>query len=139
MGWALPVAIVGGIFLLKEIKSIKIPSFPEWPDMPDIIIQPKTIDELLAERTAELQGYEAERVVDAQRIESERAAEQLSIGGSYGTVAAGGSAWTGQWFTTPGKAGDSCHVLYASSAGSNTTRYFTGAHCRQARAQGLIP
>jgi len=138
MGWALPVAVVGGIFLLKEIKSIKIPSFPEWPDMPDIIIQPKTIDELLAERTAELQAYETQRVSDAQRIESIRAADLLSTGGAYGTVVAGDRAWTGQWFTTPGKAGDSCHVLYASSAGSNTTRYFTGAHCRQARAQGLI-
>jgi len=138
MGWALPVAIVGGIFLLKEIKSIKLPSFPEWPDMPDIIIQPKTIDELLAERTAELQKYEAERVVDYQRIESVRAADLLSTGGAYGTVVAGSQAYTGQWFTTPGKAGDSCHVLYASPYGSNTTRYFTGAHCRQARAQGLI-
>jgi len=134
--WALPVAIIGIWALLREVKSIKLPTFPEWPDWDDFQI--KGTQDLLDERTEDLQHYEAERVSDAQRIESERATELLATGGDYGTVSAAGQTWTGQWFNTPNKAGDSCHIIFASPYSSNANRFFTGAICRQARAQGLI-
>ena len=126
--FALPVALLAGVWLIKEVKDIKIPTF-QFP----------TVEEAVRERTEALQTYEAERTTDALRIESERAATALAEPtSSYGTVSALGQAYTGTWFNTPGKAGDSCHVLYAHSRGSNATRYFTGPHCRQARMQGLI-
>jgi len=126
--FALPIALLAGVWLLKEVKSFELPTFP-FP----------SIEKAVQERTEALQTYEAERSTDAMRIESERAATDLALPtSSYGTVSALGQAYTGRWFTTPGKAGDSCHVLFATSRGSNTTRYFTGPHCRAARMQGLI-
>jgi len=126
--FALPVALLAGVWLLKEVKSFELPTF-QFP----------SIEEAVQERTEALQTYEAERTTDAMRIESERAAVALDLPTTnYGTVSALGTAYTGLWSVTPGKAGDSCHVLYASSRGSNATRYFTGPHCRQARMQGLI-
>jgi hypothetical protein len=131
--WALPAAIVGAIFLLKEVKDIKLP----YPSIPDIIIQPKGMDDALTERTEALQEYEAERVADASRIEAERASTQLAVG-NYGTVDGSLGAFTGTWFVTQGKAGDSCHVVRAGSSSSAGWKMFTGGYCRQARAQGLI-
>jgi len=129
--FALPVALLAGVWLLKEVKSFELPTFT----LPKF----KTVEEAVAERTEALQTYEAERATDALRIESERAATELAQpDSSYGTVSALGQAYTGMWFNTPGKAGDSCHVLFATSRGSNVNRFFTGPHCRQARMQGLI-
>ena len=127
--WALPVALIAGVWLLKEVKTIVPPTIPINIGGAGQVRQ----------RTQQLQVYEAERQADVTRIESERAATEIARPQTtYGTVSALGQAYTGQWFNTPGKAGDSCHVLYAHSRGSNATRYFTGPHCRQARMQGLI-
>ena len=140
--FALPAAIVGGFFLIRELKEFD-PTFglgdfltdiiPEG----DIIIQPKGVDELLEERTEALQQYEQERTTDYQRIEAERAIVQLEAG-NYGTVPGPLGAFTGTWSRVPGKPGDSCSVLYGTGAASNTTRYFTGNYCRGAAAMGLI-
>ena len=131
--FALPIALIAGVYLLKEIKSIVPPEFRVD------IGGAGQVRRAVEERTQQLQVYEAERAQDAQRIESERAATDLALPtSSYGTVSALGQAYTGRWFNTPGKAGDSCHVMFATGRGSNTTRYFTGPHCRAARMQGLI-
>jgi hypothetical protein len=68
----------------------------------------------------------AERVEAAHEIEESRQSNS-----NYGSV----MGVDGAWFHTKG---DSCYVMQSSSAGSNTTRFFTGPHCRQARQQGLI-
>jgi len=133
--WALPVAIIGIWAILREAKSFKLPSFPEWPEFPTI--QFKGTQDLLDEQSQQLQTYESERVADASRIEAERASTQLAIG-NYGIVDGPQGAYSGSWYNTPNKAGDSCHVMSATSRASNATRYFTGAYCRNARAAGLI-
>ena len=71
----------------------------------------------------------------ARRIEENRASGGFS---NYGTVGGSLGPFTGKWFKTQGKAGDSCHVLFANASSSNATKFFTGGYCRQARAQGLI-
>ena len=71
----------------------------------------------------------------ARRIEENRASGGFS---NYGTVGGSLGPYTGKWFKTQGKAGDSCHVLFANASSSNATKFFTGGYCRQARAQGLI-
>jgi len=134
--WGFAVAILGAWALLREIKDIKLPAFPDWPEWPDIQI--KGTQDLLDERTEDLQAYEAERISDAQRIEATRASRQLAVG-NYGTVDGSLGAFTGTWFETEGKAGDSCHVVRSSALGSNTWKMFTGTYCRDARAQGLLP
>tara|TARA_Y100000310_G_scaffold318161_1_gene371882 strand:- start:497 stop:913 length:417 start_codon:yes stop_codon:yes gene_type:complete len=131
--WALPAAVIGAIYLLKEIKTIKIP----FPTIPDIVIQPGGVEDLLTERTEALQTYEAERIADATRIEAERASTQLAVG-NYGTVDGSLGAFTGTWFPTAGKPGDSCHVVRAGAQSSAGWKMFTGSYCRSARAQGLI-
>jgi len=129
-GWALGLVAVWAI--LREAKSFEFPSWPEFPT-----IQFKGTQDLLDEQSQQLQTYEAERVADAARIEAERASTQLAVG-NYGIVDGPQGAYTGTWYNTPNKAGDSCHVMSATSRASNATRYFTGQYCRNARAQGLI-
>ena len=131
--WALPAAVIGAIFLLREVKDIKIPV----PSLPDIIVQPKGITTAVTERTEALQTYEAERIADAGSIEAQRASTALAAG-NYGTVDGSLGAFTGSWFITPAKPGDSCHVVRAGSSSSAGWKLFTGSYCRQARAQGLI-
>jgi len=131
--WALP-AVVGGLFLLiREVKSIELPSF----DIDLSNLQIKGTREALIERTESLQEYEAERYTAAEDIESKRAVKQLIVG-NYGTVVGPAGAYTGTWQKTIGKAGDSCHVIRAGPASSAGWKMFTGAYCRQARAQGFI-
>lgn len=130
--WGFAVAIVGVWALLREIKSIDFPEFPDWGDF-----QIKGTEDALEERTEQLQHYEQERISDAQRIEAERASRQLAVG-NYGTVDGSLGAFTGTWYTTEGKAGDSCHVVRATPYSSNSWKMFTGTYCRDARAQGLI-
>ena len=130
--WALPVAILGIWALLREVKSIQLPSFPDFPGL-----QYKGTQEALEQQSEALQTYESERVADAVRIEAERASTQLAIG-NYGIVDGPQGAYTGTWYNTPYKSGDSCHVMSATSKASNATRYFTGQYCRNARAAGLI-
>ena len=84
---------------------------------------------------AKLADYQAEKITTAQVIEAERAGAGFD---NYGTVDGSLGPYTGRWFKTPGKAGDSCHVLFANSSSSNATKYFTGGYCRQAKAQGLL-
>jgi len=132
-GWAIGLIAVWAI--LREAKDIW--GGFEWPGFDFGPIQFEGTQDLLDEQSEALQTYEAERVADAVRIEAERASTQLAVG-NYGIVDGPQGAYTGTWFNTPNKAGDSCHVLGATSASSNATRYFTGQYCRNARAQGLI-
>jgi len=129
-GWALGLVAVWAI--LREAKSFEFPSWPEFPT-----IQFKGTNEALVEQSEALQTYEAERVVAATNIEAQRASTQLAAG-NYGTVDGPQGAFTGTWYNTPTATDDSCHVLGATSASSNATRYFTGKYCRNARAAGLI-
>jgi len=142
--FALPAAIIGGFFLIRELKDFD-PSFGLGDWLTDVVptIGPvvgysgEEVDEMLQERTEALQEYELERVVDYQRIEATRAVESLGAG-TYGTVAGSAGAFTGTWARIPGKPGNSCSVLYSSPYSSGTTRFFTGGYCREAEAQGLI-
>jgi hypothetical protein len=138
--FALPAAIIGGFFLIRELKDFD-PSFGFGDFLggagPIIGYSGEEVDVKLQERTEALQEYEQERVADYQRIEATRAVESLAAG-SYGTVAGSAGAYTGTWARVPGKPGNSCSVLYGSAYGSGTTRFFTGGYCREAEAQGLI-
>jgi len=141
--FALPAALIGGFFLIRELKDFD-PSFGLGDFLSDIggagaIVgySGAEVDEQLQERTEALQEYEETRVSDYQRIEAERAVESLGAG-TYGTVAGSAGAFTGTWARIPGKPGNSCSVLYGSAYGSGTTRFFTGGYCREAEAQGLI-
>jgi len=133
--WALPVAIIGIWAILREAKTFKLPSFPEWPEFPTI--QFKGTQDLLDEQSQQLQLYETQRISDASRIEAERASIQLKVG-NYGTVDGSQGAYTGSWYNTEGKGGDSCHVVSAGAKSSAGWRMFTGQYCRDARAAGLI-
>jgi len=130
----IPAIIIGAFLLLREIKdTIQI--------IPPITIEPlvgysgEEVDEMLLERTEDLQAYEAERLSDAQRIEAHRAVGG-TIAGNYGTVIGSQGGFTGVWTSSadPNK----CHVIYATPYSSNTSRFFTGAYCRAAKSQGLI-
>jgi len=141
--FALPAAIIGGFFLIRELKDFD-PSFGLGDFLSDIggagpVVgySGEEVDIKLQERTEALQEYELERVVDYQRIEADRAVVSLGAG-TYGTVAGSAGAFTGTWARIPGKPGNSCSVLYSSPYGSGTTRFFTGGYCREAEAQGLI-
>ena len=132
--WALPVALLAGWALLREVKDIDLNPFDDI----DFNWQLRGTDDLLEERSEDLQVYEQERVADYQRIEAERASTQLAVG-NYGTVDGSLGAFTGQWEVTEGKAGDSCHVIQAGPSSSAGWKMFTGSYCRNARAAGLLP
>jgi len=134
--WGFAIGIIGAWALLRELKTIDFPDFPEWPDFSEWQI--KGTQDALEEQSEQLQTYEAERISDAQRIEATRASRQLAVG-NYGTVDGSLGAFTGTWFETEGKAGDSCHVVRATPHSSASWKMFTGTYCRDARAQGLLP
>jgi len=133
--WALPVAIIGIWALLREVKTIKMPTFPDFPEWPKFQIT--GTQDALDKQSEQLQVYEQQRIADASRIEAERASIQLKVG-NYGTVDGSQGAWTGSWYNTEGKGGDSCHVVSAGAQSSAGWRMFTGQYCRDARSQGLI-
>ena len=103
----------------------------------DILDRVAESGEYYGKQTSEAKrvAYETEKTTTAQVIEAERADAGFS---NYGTVNGSLGPYTGKWFKTLGKPGDSCHLLYANSSSSNATKFFTGSYCRQARAQGLI-
>jgi len=136
--WALPAALVGGWLILRETRGgLKDLLSFDWPDIGNLQI--KGTAAALEERTEALQTYEQERTLDAIAIEAQRAQTELAKPQtSYGTVPGSQGAYTGTWSREPGKAGNSCSVLYATGRASGTTRYFTGGYCRTAETMGLI-
>jgi len=130
-GLGIAAAAVGLWFLLREVKSIELPALPDFSLFPSD--SPGRKAELL-KRTEDLQIYEAERVTDATRLETERAKVGL-IAGNYGTIPSG---ITGSWHAAPPPGADECYIITASPYASNTTRFFTGKFCREAQAAGFI-
>jgi len=145
-GLGIAAAAVGLWFLLREVKSIELPDVSLFD-----IGGAGQIDTLLAERTADLQLYEAERAGDAARIEQERAARLLAeaasatatgmalggeyMGSVYGTIPSG---ITGAWRAEAPAGADRCSVMFASGSASNAQRFYTGKYCREAQAAGFI-
>jgi len=130
----IPAIIIGAFLLLREAKSI-------IPIIPDITIDPlvgysgEEVDEMLLERTEDLQAYEASRIEDMQRLEAERAVTATATG-NYGTVMGNEGGWTGAWHGSadPNK----CYMIHATPYASNAMKFFHGQYCRDAREQGLI-
>lgn len=136
--WALPAALVGGWLILRETRG-GIKDLLSWEGLGIGPLQYTGTAAALEERTEALQTYEQERTLDAIAIEAQRAQTELAKPQtSYGTVPGSQGAYTGTWSREPGKAGNSCSVLYATGRASGTTRYFTGGYCRTAETMGLI-
>jgi len=141
-GLGIAAAAVGLWFLLREIKTIELPgsSLFDIGSGGPITIQTKGIDELLTERTEDLQAYEAERLSDAQRIEQQRAQALLqtqAAGGftNYGTIPSG---ITGMWEAQPPAGADRCSALFATGSSSAAHHFYTGKYCREAQQAGFI-
>jgi len=156
VGWALPVGIVGAIFLIREVKSSGAAA-------------EATIKRLAAEAAAEssdalynlleaagesgaaagaayygAQDAESRQraleaaIADTERLTAlQRERGELRLGSNYGTVSGSIGAFTGDWVNVSTGTGDRCSVDFPTVSG-RASRFFTGAYCRSARAQGLI-
>jgi len=157
VSWALPVAVVGAIYLVREVKA----GAEEGADYVEDKVN-EGIDRVTQAGTDALNTVAASgefygeayysalaeqgrreaaaiAIADAERIEASRAAVGTS---NYGCVSGSLGGFCGKWYVTEREAfekpPDSCSVLFAGPHGSNTTRSFTGPYCRSARSLGLI-
>jgi len=150
--WALPVAIVGGIFLIREAKGVA-------PDVEEAARRlaaeaaaesQKALADLLASAASSgeyygLQARDAAREAAARAavaeaipvVERQTAAQAAAGAANYGTVTGSQGAVTGDWVNVTTGTGDRCSVDYPTVHG-RASRFFTGQYCRDARAQGLI-
>jgi len=158
MGWALPVAIVGGIFLIREVKGsgAAIEDTARRLAAEAAAESKAALDKLLADAAASGaaagQAYYGAQdaasrqaalealIADTERLTAlQRERGELRLGGGgYGTVMGSLGGFTGDWENVTAGTGDRCSVRRPTISSSNTLNFFTGAYCRSARAQGLI-
>jgi len=161
--WALPVAIVGGVLLIREIKGSGAEAeaaarrlVAEGADaaaaaaatsqqaLYDLLAGAAASGEAagIAARDAAREAADVAHVAEAIPVVERQQAEAAAAGGAgYGSVGGSQGVYTGQWrniaATAANPSGDRCAVDAPSVRGYGT-RFFTGAYCRTARAAGLI-
>ena len=158
--WALPVAVVGGVFLIRELKSNGAAEAAALAEETARRLAAEAAETSQAAAAALLaaaassgeaagQAYfgaiAAEgrqdaleiAIADAERLAAlQRERGELRLGSNYGTVTGAIGAFTGDWVNVANGA-DRCSVDFPTVSG-RASRFFTGAYCRSARAQGLI-
>jgi len=159
--WALPVAVVAGIYLVREAKATGPETVEYIEDLvndsitrvqdagADLLDSAASSGAYYGEAAYEAQ-YEAQRravteqnILDAQRIEAAVLAPGgLAPGQRSGCVTGTLGGYCGKWKVSQAEASsdtppDSCHVIGTGARGG-FTKYFVGTYCRDARAQGLI-
>jgi hypothetical protein len=152
--WALPAALVAGIYLVREAATVAPKAVDYVVDLVDDSIS-RTIAATTAAGGAVASSgeYYGKLARDASREAAAQAAVAAAIPvverqqvaqigkAGYGSVAGSEGTRTGIWRNiapTPGNpSGDRCAVDAPSVHGYGT-RFYTGAYCRAARAQGLI-
>jgi len=159
--WALPVAVVAGIYLVREAKATG-PETVEYVEdlVNDSITRVTDAGTSLLDSAASSGAYYGEAAYEAQyaaqraaviaeniaaseRIEAAvLSGESLGPGQRSGCVTGTLGAYCGKWQVSQAEASsdtpqDSCHVIGTSGRGG-FTKYFVGTYCRDARSQGLI-
>jgi hypothetical protein len=161
--WALPVAIVGGVLLIREIKGSGAEAeaaarrlVAEGADaaaaaaatsqqaLYDLLAGAAASGEAagIAARDAAREAAARAAVAEAIPVVERQQAEAAAAGGAgYGSVGGSEGVYTGQWRnvapTAANPSGDRCSVELPTVHGY-AHRFYTGAYCRTARAQGLI-
>jgi len=159
--WALPVAVVGAIYLVREVERAAVAPVEYVEDLVNDSIERVQDASVEALNTVAEHGaaagqayygaiYEEQRAaVTAANIAASEAitAGQLSgatllPGQRAGCVSGSLGAYCGKWQVSQREAGpetppDSCHVIGTGGRGG-FTKYFVGTYCRDARAQGLV-
>jgi len=148
--WALPVAIVAGIYLIREAKETGAAVITATADVgSDLLDSAASSGEYYgqayyeAERQRQLAAMIAENIAASERIEAAvLSGESLGPGQRSGCVTGTLGAYCGKWQVSQAEASsdtpqDSCHVIGTSGRGG-FTKYFVGTYCRDARSQGLI-
>ncbi len=150
--WALPVAIVGGIYLIREVKA----TGPAAEEAARRLAAEAAAagNQALADAHAAISGsgtYWGRQARDAAReaaaaqaaaeaipvVERQTAAQAASGAANFGSVTGSQGTITGDWANVTTGTGDRCSVDYPTISG-RATRFFTGQYCRDARMQGLI-
>ena len=146
--WALPAAVLGAIFLIREAKAT-VPGLVAEP-LGAAVEGAKAAGSDLLDAAAGSGAYYGqmffEGIAAAGRLEaleeaittSERlSAEQMAVGATnFGSIDGSIGVFTGEWRAVPGTA-DRCSVDFWTPSGK-ASRFFTGGYCRRARAAGLI-
>jgi len=157
VGWALPVGIVGAVFLIREIKgggaaaeeaARRIAAEAAAKSEQALI---DLLEAASASGAAAGEAYYAaedarsrQAALEAAIADTERLAalqrttgEAAGAAGNYGTVDGAIGSFSGDWVNVSSGTGDRCSVDFITVSG-RASRFFTGAYCRSARAQGLI-
>lgn len=150
--WALPVAIIGGIYLIREVKTSGGDIVDEAKDaaadaaaasqkaLEDFLASVAASGEYFGTAARDAQREAAARAAVAEAIpvvERQTAAMAAAARANFGTVSGSYGAITGEWSNVTTGSGDRCSVDYPTVSG-RATRFFTGQYCRDARAAGLI-